>query len=133
MAGSLGLNKRFEEAFKAVVGEDQFFRLRKTKGFEEAVSQFDKSIKVAFRGGVDEEYYVNFPMANLRDDPLNNIQANCWNMKGYLWPIFGYYIILKRIQSHPRSDISTSYKRYFEIGRGASQPSESQTVDRETR
>ena len=83
MAGSLGLNKRFEEAVKNVVGEDQFYHLRTTKGFEEALLQFDKSIKVAFRGGLDEEYYVNFPTADLRDDPWNNIQANCWNMKGY--------------------------------------------------
>lgn len=108
MAGSLGLNKRFEEAVKAVVGEDQFFRLRKTRGFEEAVSQFDKSIKVAFRGGVDEEYYVNFPMANLRDDPVNNIQANCWTLQGYQCPISGVYIILRRMQSYSPSDISTT-------------------------
>lgn len=82
MAGSLGLNKRFEQAVKDVVGEDQFFHLRKTKGFDEAMTQFERSIKTAFRGEIDEEYYVNFPMTQLQDDPLNNIQANCWNMKG---------------------------------------------------
>ena len=83
MAGSLGLNKRFEQEIKAVVGEDQFYLLRKTKGFEEAMTQFDRSIKTAFRGNADEEYYVNFPMAQLQDDPANNLQSNCWNLKGY--------------------------------------------------
>ena len=82
MAGSLGLNKRFEQVVKDVVGEDQFYYLQKTKGFDEAMTQFDRSIKTAFRGGLDEDYYVNFPMAQLQDDPMNNIQDNCWNLKG---------------------------------------------------
>ncbi|KAL9027294.1 MAG: hypothetical protein Q9196_004161 [Gyalolechia fulgens] len=69
MAGSLGLNRRFAQAVKNVVGEDQYFHLRKEKGFEQAMDQFDKNIKTAFRGGIDEDYYVNFPMANLNDDP----------------------------------------------------------------
>jgi hypothetical protein len=82
MAGSLGLNRRFEQSVKEVVGEDQFYHLRKTKGFEQAVLQFDQSIKTAFRGDTDEDYYVNFPMVNLEDDPVNNLASNCWNMKG---------------------------------------------------
>lgn len=82
MAGSLGLNKRFAQAVKNIVGEDEFFHLRKTKGFEEAMNQFDKNIKTAFRGDPDEDYYVNFPMAKLPDDPANRLMANCWNMKG---------------------------------------------------
>ncbi|MCJ1377667.1 hypothetical protein MMC17_000763 [Xylographa soralifera] len=77
------LNRRFEQAVKDVVGEDQFYHLRKSKGFEEAMLQFDRTIKTAFRGAADEEWYVNFPMANLQDDQANNIQANCWNVKGY--------------------------------------------------
>lgn len=56
MAGSLGLNKRFEPAVQDIMGEDQFFYLRQTKGFEEAKLQFDKSIKVSLRWGTDEEY-----------------------------------------------------------------------------
>ncbi|KAL8946546.1 MAG: hypothetical protein Q9222_007073 [Ikaeria aurantiellina] len=82
MAGSLGLNKRFGSAVQNIVGEDQFFHLRKEKGFEEAMNQFDKTIKTAFRGDPDEDYYVNFPMAKLQDDPSNRLEANCWNMKG---------------------------------------------------
>jgi hypothetical protein len=82
MAGSLGLNMRFEQAVKKLVGEDQYLHLQKTKGFELAKQQFDRSVKVAFRGDPDEDYYVNFPMANLRDDPTNNLDSNCWHMKG---------------------------------------------------
>lgn len=82
MAGSLGLNRRFEQAVKDVVGEDQFHSLRNTTGFDEAMTQFDRSIKTAFRGGLDEDYYVNFPMAQLQDDPVSNIQNNCWTLKG---------------------------------------------------
>lgn len=82
MAGSLGLNKRFAQAVKEVVGEDQYFYLRKEKGFEQAMNQFDKQIKTAFRGDLDEDYYVNFPMAKLADDPSYRLSANCWNMKG---------------------------------------------------
>jgi hypothetical protein len=82
MAGSLGLNKRFEEAVKGVVGEDQYYHLRKTKDFEQATLQFDRSIKTAFRGSPDEDYYVNFPMAQLMDDPGNNLVSSCWNMTG---------------------------------------------------
>ncbi|KAI4202012.1 MAG: hypothetical protein LQ350_002917 [Teloschistes chrysophthalmus] len=82
MAGSLGLNKRFTQTVKNIVGEDEFYHLRKTKGFEEAMNQFDKNIKTAFRGDPDEDYYVNFPMAKLLDDPANSLVANCWNMKG---------------------------------------------------
>lgn len=84
MAGSLGLNKRFAQAVKEVVGEDQYFHLRKEKGFEEAMNQFDKQIKTAFRGDLEEDYYVNFPMAKLADDPSYRLSANCWNMKGFV-------------------------------------------------
>ncbi|TVY51093.1 Heat shock 70 kDa protein 12B [Lachnellula cervina] len=82
MAGSLGLNKRFEGAIKSLVGEDQYFHLRKSRGFELAVQQFDRSVKTAFRGDPDEDYFINFPLAELDDDPANNLVANCWNMKG---------------------------------------------------
>ncbi|KAL8758202.1 MAG: hypothetical protein Q9199_001665 [Rusavskia elegans] len=82
MAGSLGVNKRFAQAVQNIVGEDQFFHLRKETGFEEAMKQFDKTIKTAFRGDLDEDYYVNFPRAKLDDDLPNRLEANCWNMKG---------------------------------------------------
>jgi hypothetical protein len=84
MAGSLGLNKRFQQAVKDLVGEDQYFALRKTKGFHQATQQFDRLVKTAFRGDPEEDYYINFPMANLADDEDNNLISNCWNMTGFV-------------------------------------------------
>ncbi|KAH6842399.1 hypothetical protein B0I37DRAFT_399101 [Chaetomium sp. MPI-CAGE-AT-0009] len=82
MAGSLGLNQRFVEAVKNLVGEDQFADLRKTKGFLLAEKTFDREVKRAFKGDPDEEYFVNFPMASLDDDPDSGLEANCWRMTG---------------------------------------------------
>jgi hypothetical protein len=66
---SRGLNKRFEEAIKDLVGEGQYFHLRKSRRFELAVQQFDRSVKTAFRGDADEDYFINFPLAQLMGDP----------------------------------------------------------------
>lgn len=77
------INKRFEEAIKDAVGEDQYFNLRKHKSYRIAMQYFDESVKPAFNPneqGGDEVYYVNFPMAGLKDDPANNIASNCFNV-----------------------------------------------------
>jgi hypothetical protein len=86
MAGSLGLNQRFVEAVKNLVGEDQWNDLRKTKGFFHAEKQFDREVKRAFRGQAAEEYFVNFPMTDLEDDPDNGLDSKCWRMTGYGTP-----------------------------------------------
>lgn len=82
MAGSLGLNKRFEEAVKNLIGEEEVFRIKKSKAWFRANTQFDREIKSAFRGKESEEYFVNFPMADLEDDPSNGLESNCWRMTG---------------------------------------------------
>lgn len=84
MAGSLGLNQRFEAAVKDLVGEDQYFHLRKTKGFEQARVQFDRLVKRAFRDDPDEEWFINFPMANLADDPEKNLMSRTWNIQRFV-------------------------------------------------
>ena len=83
MAGSIRLNERFSQAVKDLVGEDQFYDLRKrySVGYEEAMKQFDRNIKTAFRGEPDEEYFVPFSTARLDDDPANELRSNCWTMK----------------------------------------------------
>lgn len=81
MAGSLILNKRFEEAVKNIVGDEEFIDLKKTEGFADAVKQFDREVKPAFCGDKDQAWNVNFTMGNLEDDPTNNIQANCLRLK----------------------------------------------------
>jgi len=81
VAGSLILNKRFEEAVKNIVGEEEFLELKKTEGFAEAVKTFDREVKPAFCGDKDQTWNVSFPMATLQDDPANNIMANCLRLK----------------------------------------------------
>jgi hypothetical protein len=86
MAGSLGLNKRFEEAVREVVGEDQFYQLKKTVGWSKALNDFDKTIKPAFNGDLDEVHFVSFPKAELEDDIHERLTDNCWEMTGYVVP-----------------------------------------------
>ncbi|KAF5688118.1 Hsp70 chaperone protein [Fusarium denticulatum] len=57
MSGSLGLNRRFAEAF-------------------------DQSIKAAFNGDLEDEYIVNFPGAYLEDDDEERLLRDTWYMSG---------------------------------------------------
>jgi hypothetical protein len=82
MAGSLGLNKRFEEAVKNLIGEEEFLRIKKTNAWFRASTQFDREIKPAFRGKSSEEYFVNFPMADLEDIPGSGLASSTWRMTG---------------------------------------------------
>lgn len=81
MAGSLQLNKRFEEQIKMLVGEDQYYHLRKTPAYDHAVKFFDRTVKPAFRGDSDDSWLVNFPMADLQDDPSANLKRSTWELK----------------------------------------------------
>ncbi|KAJ4422617.1 hypothetical protein N0V82_002736 [Gnomoniopsis sp. IMI 355080] len=82
MAGSLGLNKRFEEIVRNLVGDDQFANLKKGVGWAKALNEFDKNIKTAFTGDVTDVHYVTFPKAELEDDPAERLVSNCWEMTG---------------------------------------------------
>jgi hypothetical protein len=76
------LNKRFDQFVRDIVGEEQYFTLRNTNGYRLAMKQFDSTIKTGFRTVDDEDCYINFPLANLRDDPDNHIRANCLTLTG---------------------------------------------------
>ncbi|KAI0528130.1 actin-like ATPase domain-containing protein [Xylaria bambusicola] len=82
MAGSLGLNKRFAEAVQNLVGDEQWVTLKKGVGWSKASTEFDKVVKTAFRGDVDENFYISFPSANLEDDEDEDLVGNCWTMSG---------------------------------------------------
>ena len=84
MAGSLGLNKRFEEAVKNVIGDEEFFRIKKSKAWFRALTQFDREIKPAFGGKSKEEYLVNFPMADLPDNPSSGLERDVWKVTGFV-------------------------------------------------
>lgn len=106
MAGSLGLNQRFGEAVKSLVGEDKFFELRKTEGYRAALESFDQDVKRRFKGGLQEEYLISFPMASLEDDEEGGLQANCWRIKGYV----------TKVRSDPQADVqSYSLAKYLRM------------------
>lgn len=50
MAGSLALNKRFEQAVSDLIGEDEFVLLKKKMAWDEARKTFDRHVKTAYRG-----------------------------------------------------------------------------------
>lgn len=70
------INKRFEEYVKNLVGERCFIDLKETNGWRHAMKTFDEIVKPAFRGREDEDYYINFPMANIPDNADCGIKAN---------------------------------------------------------
>ncbi|KAG6172014.1 hypothetical protein E4U11_006687 [Claviceps purpurea] len=82
MAGSLGLNDRFAAAVEELVGDDQWLKLKMSKAWSIAEKQFDQEIKKSFRGELDVEYYVNFPMASLREDEDGGLVSNTWRLTG---------------------------------------------------
>ncbi|KAI9748615.1 MAG: hypothetical protein M1835_001753 [Candelina submexicana] len=80
LAGSLILNRRFEQWVKDIVGEDAFFPLRKTHGFRLAMKQFDETIKVALGSKANAVYYLNFPMSSIQDDHDQGVKSNTLTM-----------------------------------------------------
>ncbi|KAI1428888.1 actin-like ATPase domain-containing protein [Xylaria sp. FL1777] len=82
MAGSLGLNKRFAEAVQNVVGDEQWTTLKKGVGWSKASTEFDTVVKIAFRGDLEENFYISFPQTQLKDDNEENLVGNCWTMTG---------------------------------------------------
>ncbi|KAG5935630.1 hypothetical protein E4U59_005507 [Claviceps monticola] len=82
MAGSLGLNDGFAAAVEELVGDDQWLKLKMSKAWSIAEKQFDQEIKKSFRGELDVEYYVNFPMASLREDEDGGLVSNTWRLTG---------------------------------------------------
>ncbi|KAH7304629.1 putative heat shock 70 kDa protein 12A [Rhexocercosporidium sp. MPI-PUGE-AT-0058] len=57
-AGSLIVNKRFEEFVKDIVGEETFFVLRKTEAFAKAMREFDQEVKPNFRAVPDKTWHL---------------------------------------------------------------------------
>ncbi|KZZ99056.1 hypothetical protein AAL_02607 [Moelleriella libera RCEF 2490] len=82
MAGSLALNHRFAAVVRRLVGDYQWTALSKQKGWIIAMKWFDRFIKRTYRRNVKEEYDVDFPLANLRDDPGVGLVSDTWHMTG---------------------------------------------------
>ncbi|KAG6172017.1 hypothetical protein E4U11_006690 [Claviceps purpurea] len=82
MAGSLGLNQRFATAVEELVGDDQWPKLKASKAWSFAEKQFDEEVKRKFNGGLKEVYYVNFPLARLKDNENHGLASNTWAISG---------------------------------------------------
>ncbi|KAG6024262.1 hypothetical protein E4U40_003410 [Claviceps sp. LM458 group G5] len=82
MAGSIGLNQRFATAVEELVGDDQWLKLKTSKPWSFAEKQFDEEIKKKFNGGLKETYYVNFPLARLKDNENHGLTSNTWAISG---------------------------------------------------
>lgn len=54
IAGSMMINKRFEEFVKSTVGERCFIDLKETNGWRSAMKTFDEQVKPGFRSRNDE-------------------------------------------------------------------------------
>ncbi|KAI0965133.1 Hsp70 family protein-like protein [Xylaria arbuscula] len=80
--GSLMLNRSFEELIRQTVGEEAFVSLKKTEGYRSALREFDAAHKLSFRGPRDSDRYVNFPMANLKDNKAKGLVKNCMTLTG---------------------------------------------------
>ena len=89
LAGSLMPNKRFEEWIKIVVGERAYPDLREHDFHREAMKTFDKIIKPGLRSRDDEEQFVTFPKAQLKDSLDKGLQSNSISVTGpTLYKIF---------------------------------------------
>lgn len=82
------LNRRFEEYIKNVIGENDFIRIRETSAYSRAMKHFDESIKPGFHTSDDNEQYVNFPKAGLKDRPELGLSKDTIAVKRYQKPLF---------------------------------------------
>ncbi|KAF2878237.1 hypothetical protein BDV95DRAFT_600908 [Massariosphaeria phaeospora] len=80
IAGSLMTNKGFETWIRDMVGERAYFDLKDTDAYRRVMKDFDNSIKPSFRGEGDEDEPINFPMADLEDNPSRGIANNCMTL-----------------------------------------------------
>ncbi|TGJ87961.1 hypothetical protein E0Z10_g854 [Xylaria hypoxylon] len=122
--GSLMLNRSFEELIKQTVGEDTFLGLKKTEGYRNALREFDVAHKLSFRGPRDNDRYVSFPMANLKDNKAKGLVKNSMTLSGQtMFRIFDPIIRdidklvleqvrdvqIKRLESKNRSDVKAIF------------------------
>ncbi|KAK7917234.1 hypothetical protein PG985_010842 [Apiospora marii] len=82
MAGAIGLNKRFEDTVRDLIGEVQMGAFRNVEdGWALVLDQFETEIKRKFCGEGDRPHYIHFPSLKLEDDPDENLENNTWYMK----------------------------------------------------
>lgn len=76
------LNKYFEKYIEQVVGKDAFPELRTTPSYRQAMRTFDAFWKPSFVGQNDNDIYVSFAHANLRDNKAKGLFQNTMTITG---------------------------------------------------
>jgi hypothetical protein len=76
------LNKRFEQSVQKAVGDEVFAALKKSDAYCTAIRYFDLTIKLGFRGKQDPCRYVQFPMANLKDNKAWGLERDAMALSG---------------------------------------------------
>ncbi|RBA12608.1 hypothetical protein FPRO05_04058 [Fusarium proliferatum] len=82
MSGSLGLNKRFAEAVRDLIGDEEWLRLKDLSAWALAERQFDQEIKTSFSGDLGDDFIINFPGARLEDNADEGLERDSWFMSG---------------------------------------------------
>ena len=77
------LNRRFEDHIKSVVGEKEYIRIRDTSAYTRAMKHFDETIKPGFHISEDNEQYVNFPKAGLKDQREKGLSKDTITIQRY--------------------------------------------------
>lgn len=80
------INRRFEDWVKTVVGDRAYLDLVEQDSYRRAMKTFDENIKPGFRTVQDEEQYINFPKANLKDDPTKGLTNDTITVEAYATP-----------------------------------------------
>lgn len=82
VAGSLMLNRRFEDWIKSIVGENSYLTLRETDAYRRAMISFDDVIKPGFHSRDDKHEYITFPTAKLKDKPAQGLVSDTLTVTG---------------------------------------------------
>jgi len=80
------LNRRFEEHIKNVVGDGDFIKLRDSGALTRAMKHFNDYIKPGFYSSEEDEQYISFPKAGLKDRPRKGLSQNCITVKRQVLP-----------------------------------------------
>lgn len=68
---------------KTVVGEKEFVKFRETRAYASGMEFFDETVKPGFHTTDDDEQYINFPKAGLKDRPQLGLSKDTLTVKRY--------------------------------------------------
>lgn len=77
------MNRHFEDWVQSVVGERAYLDIVGQPSYKLAMKFFDETIKPSFRSLGDEESYMTFPGAYLKDDPTKGLKCNTITVTAY--------------------------------------------------